>query len=484
MDFAIDTLPGGSGMVEEGIHPGSGLRSVIQTGVLMNSEKCLGYSNAALTNTTGWTTLVTEAASAFRNRLPFPCTPCITYVQTNGAPANNQVLSVRIQGLDQFGTYVREEILNITPSNSPVVGTVQAPYVRKTRIWCTKVFAIVTKIEYQVSSVQAASDRLAVGVYWDWDIGGPPAPYEDYFYQSSQGIGTPYRVAPYSYVSTQQGMPQQAELLGVDLSPVGPIGYQIQEISIANPAIVKLSSGASGAYSLSAASVANPSAFTTTPNHGFPTGARFPVVISGHDAVPSVNRLWIATATGAGTFTIPKNVTAAGNPAVGIAILLLPNIPLDQIIPAYVMDSTGGTAGVNGLHYGFSADKDHFTIPFNNAALASGGSLIPMHQPIAHLQPFVATNLDAGLVGRGGFRIGQNASGRPSVANKWQIVKREGGLAATDGHVGLPVMSSELSSTSASRFPFIPEGRVEFRAYYRQLRGTIRSHSGRGSYAT
>lgn len=495
MDQSLETLPGGPGNSEQNLHQASGLRVATQEGVFVNDDTCLASANLA--TATAWTviplhtiwgtvsTTTTPATySPYRTRLPFPCTPCITFRQTNATPANNQVFSVRISGFDQFGQRVVETILDQTTANNVTghtLGTPAAPWVRRTRIWCAKVFAVVDRIEYKASSLQSTNDWLDVGTYWDFDYSGNRPPYENYINQANQGVGTLLRVDPYG-----RGRPYlEAELLGVQLVNLDEQVHYLGDGTNTNPAVYALDASTE-IHVVTNVSVANPTVVTVTNNHGMPTDGRFLIRIAGDTAQSFLNGEWPATQTGAATFSIPINVTAVHSSYAGIYAYVPPAIaPIDKYTPVIVGGlQSPNPATLNGFHQALFTTGYVFSIPLSATAAGTGGFVQVLRKPVADVQAY-----NSALTGqnvRGGFRIGTNATGQRGTPHKWNIIKA---FATSANLNGTPLLTTEHRVDASTptgiitQFPWPRGGRVGFRAIYRTFLGAGFSNASR-SYAT
>jgi len=521
---ASETLPGGPGLFEEAVHPASGMRSFVQTGVFANSEACVATANIANTsgnwavlivdNTVGsgkpvpqGTSSVTGLSSTFsgtqtlyRSRLPFPCTPCITYRQTNGAPNNTQVFSVRIYGYDQFGVYQMEQLNNLTTATTVAMGTPTESYTRKTRVWCSKVFSAVTRIEYNCNNTQGVSDWLDVGVAWNFDMLNTVCePYTNYIARENQGIGTPLRVTPYG-PSTPLIAP---ELYAIELTNLTPQVWPITQIPISNPTTLNIGNGTAGGANLPLAlpgtttlvsyTAANPTVLTVNAavtSIGFTAGQRFRVRISGEVGTPGINGEWIATAISATTFSIPVNVTVAGS----LAAMWVYTPPLygakfsaatdpNAYEPVLVLVNGNTPTLINGYHHAKIASNWSLTVPINTTAAGTSGSVQLLNPPAAVVHPYNTSLVGANQLG--GFRIGTNATGYTGTPHKWALVRSVGSSLQPNGTPLIPTDTPYIDAALVfPQFPWFYTDRVAFKAYYRTMRGTVRGTNATRSYAT
>lgn len=100
-------------------------------------------------------------------------------------------------------------------------------------------------------------------------------------------------------------------LAHVHAGPAGTAGPVIMDLFIANTVSCKQNAGA--ALQIVSSSVGNPTTITTTAAHGLTVGSTALMRIAGHTgSTPGLDGEHTATVTGATTFTIPVNVTAAG----------------------------------------------------------------------------------------------------------------------------------------------------------------------------
>lgn len=522
MQIDQNSLPGGPGIVEEGIHPASGLRSIIQTGTLANHDACV--ASAQVANASSWTVLPLSTMvglnpwgvsstslgtqTLYRGRLPFPCTPCITYRQTNATPNNTQVFSIKVFGYDQFGQFIYETVENQTTA-AATIGTPTLNYIRRTRLWLSKVFAVITRIEYKLATAQSTDDYIDVGVAWNPDfLNATWEPYTNYIGQLNQGIGSPLRLAPYGPAQPFAG----PELLGIELTNTTPQVHPIQLITVSNPSIVRTGNSVGGVGNTPLATpsgiglnipivsytAANPTVITLNAavSIGFAVGQRIRIRISGEVGTPGINGEWLATVTdvtaGAVKFSIPANVTVAGSVA-GMLIYLLPlwgaNSSAATAQRSYEPVIVGGVnantpATINGFHQAILSDHWGITVPINTSVAGTDGYIQMLNQPKATVHAYDSSLLTAAI--RGGFRVGQNASGFRGTANKWHILR----ACTTSSLVnGYGLHSHELPYLDATygimqQFPWFFTDTIEFRAYYRTSRGTIRGNNGRSSYAT
>lgn len=483
------SLPGGPGLTERNIQAASGLRTFVQTGIFTNDDRCV--ASAPIVNASSWTVLPIidlwgtssstaspQTYSPYRNRLPFPCTPCVTYRQMNATPNNGQTFSIWVEGFDQFDQPIKEIIENqVTLDSTHTTGTPPAPYTRKTRLWLSKVFAEITRVLYKASSVQGTDDFIDIGVAWDFDNSGNAEPYTNYIGQSNQGVGTPFRMNPYG-----PSNPVRApECLGIQLINLDPQVLLLQGGTNANPAVYTVSTSTPLVpLAITNFSIANPTVVTCAA-HGMPAGSMFPVVITG-DAISGktyLNGLWLATYASGTTFTIPANVTSTHSSYTNIACW----IPgLNEVIDRRTPVIVGGLASpnpatLNGFQRAIVLTSGTFSVPINATAAGTGGYVQILRQPSASVQAYDGTY--------GGFRVGTNASGYVGTANKWNIYK---GIASSgaipqwllSGNEGY--VQGDLSVEPAP-FPWPRDARVQFNAYFRTGLNTRPSNSS-SSYAT
>lgn len=112
----------------------------------------------------------------------------------------------------------------------------------------------------------------------------------------------PFDVAPQTFVMTSNAN-TNVSLPNLTFPPSDVQGAIIQY------SVLRQTMGAS--VSISNISVGNPTTITTLSPHGLLTGDS--TTISGSNSTPSVNGTYIVTVTGTNTFTIPVDVTIAGN---------------------------------------------------------------------------------------------------------------------------------------------------------------------------
>lgn len=503
-------------MIEEGLHSASGLRSIVQTGTFKNAESCVATANIA--NASTWTvlpvantasagnpapqgtsTIATGAQRLYRSRLPFPATPCITYRQTNAAPSETQVFSIKLYGFDQFGTYQTETIENQTVTPTVAMGVPSEGYTRRTRLWCSKVFHAITRIEYKASNVQGVSDFIDVGLAWNFDFSNLICePYTNYIAKENQGIGTPYRMTPYG--PTQPLIAPELEC--IELTNLTPQVWPITQIPISNPTTLNLGTGTAGLANIPLATpatplvsytVANPTVLTVNAvitSIGMTAGQRFKVRIAGDTGTPGINGEYIATAISATTFSIPVNVTVAGSTA---SIWVMPP-PLpgakfsvagdpNAYEPVFVLVNGNTPTLINGIHHAKITSNWSITVPINTTAAGTSGCVQLLNPVSAVLHPYDSTLSSSNLTG--GFRMGTNASNYVGTANKWSLVRAAGNSSQPNG---TPLLVHDTAYIDAAliypQFPWFYTDVVQFRAYYRTARGTIRGSNGRSTYAT
>lgn len=521
---AEETLPGGVGNVEEGLHHASGLRTVLHTGNLGQSVACIARS-AAMTNTSGWTLLplaelpatsfawgrVTNGVQTLsRTRLPFPCTPCVTYWQTNISPANTQTFNVRLTGFDQFGQPIQEMLSGSSFSMLSVAATSAEEgnatpgdptdtFGRKTRAWFSKVFSVITKIEYQCVTTQAADDRIEVGIYFDFDFStGLTAPYETYKNRTNQGIGTLFRMSPYGPSNPYV----EAEFAGLTLTNLDNWHYPIASIATSGaPGTATITLGGVPSFAvLVIVTTGNPTVITWAA-HGLPIGKRVLVKLAlvgvggATDPVPDIAGIWEALVVDANTIALPVNTTAAPAGATtayieGINIhgpLVTENIPME--IQGVTAASIAALGDINGIKIGRITATGTVTVPHavGTAWDATTGTVRPLILPTCHVQAFRTQDLLWNTVGAseamGGYRTGISAPGFRGTPHKWSIYHANAGM---QNSVGAPLWESNtrITAGSVSRVHFIwPRGaRVQFDAVYRTRLGTYRGVTAQSSY--
>lgn len=207
------TLPNrrsGIGVSEYELHPTSGLRVFPYTVDLFNNDGYLvdpAVIGSTIANNANWTNLSLPPnvdGTLYAEHLPFPMTLSVKWINT--AATFGQVIALRVTGFNQFGDPVAEETPDITiavPAGAPV-GTVT------TYFWLSKVFSIVTKIEYRASNVGAGN---SIGIGFRWRIQRSVAmPAQTYILRETgavgvavtlpadydQGIGLPVRCRSYA----------------------------------------------------------------------------------------------------------------------------------------------------------------------------------------------------------------------------------------------------------------------------------------------
>jgi hypothetical protein len=193
-----------AGLTEEGINIGSGLRTRPLSGSFSNQPNCITHDwrvagGDGLGNFDEWTPIPEGnwTGSAFvsrgRNRLPMPCTPCITMRQAGAAAPGGHVFGLRIRGIGQFGEYLEEIIPNQTIASGTTGHT--------TRIWASKVFAVIEEVAFMGTGFTPTDDRFDVGVFWVFDLsyttGFFPIANTQFRGLQGQGVGTGFRVLPY-----------------------------------------------------------------------------------------------------------------------------------------------------------------------------------------------------------------------------------------------------------------------------------------------
>jgi len=499
VDSIFTTMPSGVGITEAGVHPASGLRSFIHSGEFASDDTCV--ASAPIVTTTTWKVLPLDFAwgtysqtaspqtyTPYRKNLPFPCTPCITYRQTNGTPAETQTFSVKIWGRNQFGTAIYEQILNqVVADSTHTPGVPSAPYVRRTRLWCSQVFSAIERVEY-LASAQGTSDFLDVGVYWDFDVSGATAPYENYIGQSNQGVGTIGYINAYTqYTSGTTGL-VYPDLMGIELVNLDPQVFPI--ISGANATPTTYAIGL-GFQAVTAFSVANPTVMTVTTGFTRTAGTRFRIRVAGDTLHPYLNGDWVATAVnGSTTMSLPVNVASTHSSYTGIKAMLLPaDVPFDRNVPVFVGGlASANPAGLNGFHESVWSSSVGFAVPFAGVAngTATSSYVHVLRQPTASVQAYNSSV--TGLLATGGFRLGTNASGFRGTPHKWNIYKA---VAGSTYYPGLPIKSSNLRIEADGdvdgvpddlhQFPWERNQRIGFRAYYHTSYGA-RSASSHSSY--
>lgn len=178
--------------------------SVVSTGApsanttaTFNSDRCVfGATGIAMT----WPTatdewgIVDKSTSGWRHeKLPFPCTPCIS-VLTQGT-ITSKTLRFRVTGLGQFGEQVQEVTPIITISSGG--GTYNFH-----RIWMSRVFSTITSVEYQTTGTAPTANFVYCGQYFTWDMTLSASNIDignsingRYYFPYNQGIGTQIRLS-------------------------------------------------------------------------------------------------------------------------------------------------------------------------------------------------------------------------------------------------------------------------------------------------
>jgi len=160
---------------------------------------------------------------------------------------------------------------------------------------------------------------------------------------------------------------------GYDQGTIGVSGAMFNKWSIKSSAKKQWEVSAGGffktyypnsAMAIASSTAVNPSAVTTSADHGLTSGMR--VVISGHTVNTAINGSWTVTVTGANTFTVPVlgiggggaatgTVTKTQTPAIAdrdVEVILFPGTTLK-------MEAQGGTLGTTSYSnqfLGFSLD--------------------------------------------------------------------------------------------------------------------------------
>ena len=105
----------GYGLAEEGLHGFSGTRIKQVAGIFANHPQVLALDRPIASATLAdWTELplgkavVNDIPVLGGDRLPMPCTPCVTVRQTGGTAPGGQSLQLRLTGIGQFGEHVQE----------------------------------------------------------------------------------------------------------------------------------------------------------------------------------------------------------------------------------------------------------------------------------------------------------------------------------------------------------------------------------------
>lgn len=500
------TLPGGLGITESQIHAASGLRSFMHEGVFVDEDKCVATANIATTTSwkvlpleTQWGTYSQTASPQTyvpnRTRLPFPCTPCITYRQTNGTPAETQIFSVRVYGRDQFGTSIQEQINAVAVADAThTPGVPTSPYVRRTRLWCAKVFSAIERVEY-IATCQSSSDYIDVGVYWDFDYSGNAAPYENYVGQANQGVGTLGLINAYTPGINSLIYP---DFMGLELVNLAPQVFPVIGTSSVGSSIATYSVGSTG-LAISNFSVANPTVVTCAA-HGVPAWQnRFRVRIFGDSLTGKtyLNGEWTATYVSATTFSIPANVASTHSSYTGITCYVIPAItPLDRPVPTIIaqvgLHTTGATAPnpleLNGYHLAFWNNSLSVSPKTTATTAGTGGYVHALLQPAAAVQAYNSSA--SGIDARGGFRFGTNASGYVGTPHKWNLYKAFCGSSATIGGVGSPIIPTDGrfevdydadGLADPMHFPWSRGDRIGFKAYYHTSYGNAATNN-RSSY--
>jgi hypothetical protein len=112
-----------------------------------------GASGASIT---AWSGVGSAPALAIANQQNPFCGTLVILV-TQGSPAANKTLIVRIRGFDQFGQYQEE----LTP-------TIAIANKTNTYVYCAKTFAHITEVKFRSTGLTTASDTISIGTRWDW----------------------------------------------------------------------------------------------------------------------------------------------------------------------------------------------------------------------------------------------------------------------------------------------------------------------------
>lgn len=164
------------GWKEEQLHAYTGLRSDPYRVRLIQAPTCI-MAGQPIVDAIDWTVLPLN--SEFRTRantstsltpvaapmrLPVPCTPCFTFVNSTATPDYGQLIRLRIKGYDQYGGGQTEVTPWLTiPTNASGSSQGQATY-----IWISKVFAIISEIAYQADNT-SGNDNLSCGTKFLFD---------------------------------------------------------------------------------------------------------------------------------------------------------------------------------------------------------------------------------------------------------------------------------------------------------------------------
>lgn len=153
--------------------------------------------------------IVNSSTAGWRHeRLPFPCTPCIS-ILGYGDFGTGRRIKLRVKGIGQFGEVVEETspLINLVNVNAGFDFTF-------CRFWMSRVFATVTSVEYQTygntpfDTAAPASTPQGVSIYcgqfftWDQSLATSISDttavisfYTAYYFSYNQGIGTQIRLA-------------------------------------------------------------------------------------------------------------------------------------------------------------------------------------------------------------------------------------------------------------------------------------------------
>lgn len=193
-------------MQEHQLAPHTGLRLGSFSAIFSNeSGKCVAYNPAGsglvFAASTDWQPVAINRG----NRLPMPCTPCLTIVYSTGLMTAYVTCSwqVRMTGLDQWGNHIQETLPQATVAKH--ANTVDTGLFI---FWMSRVFSVVTKVEIRCSNATMifAVAAVSVGARFTWDdskivtqdvdfsVGGKDE--EILIYNKNQGLGLPVPVNP------------------------------------------------------------------------------------------------------------------------------------------------------------------------------------------------------------------------------------------------------------------------------------------------
>lgn len=168
----------GIGIQEDDLHPYTGLRVWPYRQRLVQAPTCV-VAGFPLTENGEWTPITlnpefrTRYAVAASRRiiagvpLPYPVTPCISFINTNATPEYGQLVRFRLRGYDMFGNGITE----VTPPLLIPTNGLGSSQGQVTYIWCSKVFSEIYSAEYRYTpgAGSAGFDHVSIGTMLIYD---------------------------------------------------------------------------------------------------------------------------------------------------------------------------------------------------------------------------------------------------------------------------------------------------------------------------